>query len=348
MDLDSLAFLGEGLCRPECVLAHRSGALFCSDSRGNGGVAIIRPSGEIDRITAKDIARPLHPNGIAMLADGAFLIAHLGVKEGDGGVWRLDGDGHVSPFLIELGGVPLPPTNFALLDTAGRVWISVSTRLHPRWRAYRADADDGFVILVDGRGARIVADGLGYTNECVVDVENGLFYINETFSRRISRFRIAADGSLMDHVIVAEFGAGTYPDGLSLDAEGGMWITSVISNRLIHIQPNGRQTIMLEDADATYLAKVETSFTAGRMNLADINGMPDSRLKNLSSLAFAGLDLTLGVLGSLGNDRLATVQMPVRGRAPAHFDFELPSSNTRSARSVASLPTELAREKWAG
>lgn len=319
----SVTYLGSGLMRPECVLAHVSGVFFCSDSRGSGGVAMVGPSGETTRIEARGLERPLHPNGIALLPGGRFLIAHLG-KE-DGGVFELAADGAVTPFLIELDGRPLPPTNFVHHDALGRIWISISTRLHPRTLAYRQSADDGYIILIDGRGARVVADGLGYSNECVVDVERDAFYVNETFGRRISRFRIAADGSLEDRHVVASFGAGTFPDGLSLDAEGGLWVTSVVSNRLIHIDPTGKQTVVLEDADQAYVESVEAAFLADRMGLGELAAMPPSRLRNISSLAFAGPDLRTGVLGSLDNDRLSVLSMPVAGIKPAHWDCDLGS-----------------------
>lgn len=330
MNLDSVSFFGQGLSRPECVLAHRSGAFFCSDSRGNGGVAIVGPSGDVLRLQARGLNRPLHPNGIALRPDGSFLIAHLGAE--DGGVWTLAPDGSASPFLIELDGRPLPPTNYVHHDAMGRTWISVSTRLHPRTLAYRPGADDGYVILVDDNGARIVADGLGYTNECVVDDERELFFINETFGRRISRYRIASDGSLTDRTIVATFGAGTYPDGLSLDVEGGLWVTSVVSNRLIRVAPDGAQTAFLEDMDGEYVARVEAAFVADRMDLSDITAMPESRLRNISCLAFAGSDLQTGVLGSLGNDKLGRLNLPIAGRRPAHFDYDLTGLNYLAIR----------------
>jgi hypothetical protein len=42
-DLASLGMLGQGLVRPECVLANRHGDIYCADWRG--GVAHLRPDG---------------------------------------------------------------------------------------------------------------------------------------------------------------------------------------------------------------------------------------------------------------------------------------------------------------
>ena len=46
---------------------------------------------------------------------------------------------------------------------------------------------------MDEAPARVVADGLGYTNECAIHPSGQWLYVNETFARRLSRFRLAAD-----------------------------------------------------------------------------------------------------------------------------------------------------------
>lgn len=337
MNLDRITFVGKGLNRPECVVAHRSGLLFCSDSTGSGGVSVLGPEGAFDRILAHRADMALRPNGIALLPGGSFLLAHLG--DADGGVYRLDPDGHLEPVLVELGGVPLPPTNFVTLDEEERVWICVSTRLRPRDLAYRADASDGFIVVLDRHGPRIVADGLGYTNECVVDLRNGRLYVNETFGRRISSFRIGARAALLDRTVVAEFGPGTFPDGLALDDEGGLWVTSVVSNRVVRVAPDGAQEIILEDADPAHLAWVEETFQAGIMGREHIDRSPSRSLRNISCLAFGGADRRTGYLGSLAGDVLARLPMPVAGAKPAHWDFDLaPLASALDQRGSAGSP----------
>jgi hypothetical protein len=321
VDLDRITFVGEGLNRPECVLAHRSGLLFCSDSTGPGGVSVLHPDGRLDRILARDVKVPLRPNGIALLPGGAFLLAHLG--DTDGGVYRLDPDGHVEPFLLQLDGTPLPPSNFVVQDEEGRVWICVSTRLRPRDLGYRTTADDGFIIVVDRQGARIVADGIGYTNECVVDLRAGRLFVNETYGRRILSFRIGSGATLSDRSVIAAFGPGTFPDGLARDAEGGLWVTSVISNRLIRVAPDGGQEVWLEDSEPDHLAWVEQAFQAGTMGREHVDRPRSRKLGNISSLAFGGADRRTGYLGCLAGAALASLPMPVSGHRPAHWDVDL-------------------------
>jgi sugar lactone lactonase YvrE len=317
--LDTLSFLGSGLVRPECVLATARGDLYTSDWRG--GVAHLSADGtqQLYRGQLPD-GGDLRPNGIALLADGSFLLAHLGAEHG--GVYRLQRDGQITPWLLDVQGRALPPTNFVLNDSMGRTWVTVSTRLAPRSLGYRRSCNDGFIVCVspDG-GAKIAADGLGYTNEVAVH-PNGLWlYVNETFARRLSRFSINSDGSLGVKELVAEFGPGVYPDGLAFDEDGYAWVVSIVSNRLIRVAPDGSQTLWLEDADAPHVATAESAYNADQMDRPHLDVNPSAILRNVSSIAFTGPDRRTAVLGCLLGDRLATLTLPTPGVAPIHWNY---------------------------
>ena len=318
IDLAALAFTGAGLVRPECVLATRAGALFTADWRG--GVAQTGPGGT-QALYAGQLpgGRPLRPNGVALRRDGSFLLADLG--ETKGGVFALARDGQVRPFVEAVDGVELPPSNFVFEDGHGRTWITVSTRRVPRASAYRADVADGFVAVVDGRGARIVADGLGYTNEAAVSPDGRWLYVNETFGRRLSRFALAADGTLGAKEVVTTFGHGTYPDGLAFDAEGHAWITSIVSNRVLRVAPDGAATVVLEDADPAHVDWAEQAYLAGEMGRPHLDRAAGRVLKNVSSLAFGGPDLRTAYLGCLLGDAIAHFRAPVAGHPLPHWDF---------------------------
>ncbi len=316
--LQSLGHLGTGLVRPECVLASARSDLFSADWRG--GVAHRLPDGTQRLYTGRlPGGGELRPNGIALLADGSFLIAHLGAEQG--GVFRLTRTGAVEPWLTEVAGEALPPTNFVLRDAAGRTWVTVSTRLAPRALGYRRSCNDGFIVCVQpDRQAEVVADGLGYTNEVALHPGGEWLYVNETFARRLSRFALRADGSLGARETVTEFGPGTFPDGLAFDEAGHAWVVSIVSNRLIRVAPDGRQTLWLEDADPEHLAWVEAAFDAGEMGRPHLDGIRSQVLRNISSIAFAGADRRTAVLGCLLGDSLVTLPLPVAGVTPAHWN----------------------------
>ena len=309
-------FVGTGLNRPECVLCTSDGSLYVSDWRG--GISHIRPDGSVQGRYRDGNPAGILPNGIALEKNGAFLLADLGEH---GGLWRLHPDGETEPVLREVEGEALPPTNFVLVDARERIWLTVSTRLQPRARGYRPDVSDGFIVLMDGKGARIVADGLGYTNEVQLDATGEHLYVNETFARRTSRFPISPNGCLGRRETVTEYGAGTFPDGLCFDVEGSLWITSIISNRVIRVNPDGHQQVILEDSDPEHLQWVEQAFSKHQLGRPHLDNVKSKVLKNISCLAFGGPDMKTMYLGCLLGDRIATYRSPVAGLKPVHWDW---------------------------
>jgi sugar lactone lactonase YvrE len=325
IDLDHVETLGSGLKRPECVLATRSGDIFAADWRG--GVAHLLPDGS-QRLYAgqtADLPEGARPNGICLEPDGSFLFANLGSEQG--GVWRLTRGGEITPCLLAVDGEELPPSNFVTRDATGRLWVTVSTRLRPRSLDYRSSARTGFVVCMDGRGARIAADGLGFTNECLVDPGGKWLYVNETYVKRLSRFPLRADGELGAREVVTEFGPGQFPDGMAFDADGHVWIAGIVSNQLIRVNPaNGRQQVILEDADAGHVAMFEAAWRENALGRPHMDSIVSRKLRNISSLAFAGASLDRILMGCLLGQEIYRVAAPVKGHPPVHWTYQDPGA----------------------
>jgi hypothetical protein len=207
------------------------------------------------------------------------------------------------------------------VDHQDRVWVTVSTRVSPREKAYRPDVRDGFIAVVDERGSRMAADGLGYTNECCVSPDGGFLYVNETFGRRLSRFAMRSDGALGRRQTVTEFGNGTYPDGLTFDEQSAVWITSIVSNRVVRVLPDGTQQVILEGSDPQHLHWTEQAFLGNKMGRQHLDRAVSRRLRNISSLAFAGTDRKTIYLGCLLDTVLYRFNTRVAGWKPAHWQF---------------------------
>jgi sugar lactone lactonase YvrE len=318
IDLASIRRVGTGLQRPECVLANARGDIFTADWRG--GVAHIRPDGT-QALYRCDLpgGRPARPNGIALRRDGSFLFADLGAELG--GVFALSRDGAVRPFIEAVDGTALPPSNFVVEDAWGRVWLTVSTRRVPRADAYRRDVADGFIVLVHRGAARIVADGLGYTNEAILDARGEWLYVNETFARITSRFAVRRDGSLGAREVFVEYGAGTFPDGMAFDEQGHLWIVSIVSNRVLRVAPDRTIAIIVEDSDSEHLAWVERAYGAGALGRPHLDSVKSRGLRNISSIAFGGEDRRTVYLGCLLDDAIYSFRSPAAGLAPAHWNW---------------------------
>jgi sugar lactone lactonase YvrE len=322
IDVGQLRFVGRDLKRPECVLCMPSGRLYVAH-RG-GGILRIEPDGS-QALLLWQMPTGAHdfiPNGFALLPDGTFLIANMGH---DGGVWARRPGGKVEPYLLEVDGERLAKANFVCNDEQGRVWITVTTRSDPLSKAMtglgQPECADGFVCMVDKKGARTVADGFAFTNEARIDPGGGFFYVVETQGRRITRFRLGASGDLSDRETFATFGHGTFADGIAFDAEGHLWVTSIVSNRLYRVAPDGKAALVFEDGNPEHIAKVEDALTDRTISRDHFYMKSGARVQNIASIAFGGPDLRTAYLGSLAGDALPAFQSPVAGLPLPHWTY---------------------------
>jgi len=319
-DLGEVGFIGKDLRRPECVLSTARGDLFVA-ALGQG-VVHITPEGNQYAIgaVARIEGRDFIPNGLALEPDGSFLVTNMG--EG-GGLWRLRRDGAIEPVLREVDGQVLSATNFVLRDPHDRLWLTISTRQWPISRAFSPlrgpVVADGYLVLIDERGARIVADDLAFANELRLDRNGRALFVAETYGRRISRFDVDDRGNLANRTSWTEFGHGSFPDGIAFDREGFLWVASVTSNRLFRVTSDGEQSLLLEDTEPAYLDNVERRLEAGTLRREDVQQVQSKRLRSIASVTFGGPDLRTVYLGSLGGDRVAVLRSPVAGEPLAHW-----------------------------
>jgi gluconolactonase len=284
---EALGWYGDGLSRPECVVAERDGTLWASDNRG--GVTRIAPDGSQSVIGSI----PGLPNGFAIERAGSLLIANIE----DGKVYRLFRDGRHEIVLERFDGRPLGSTNFIYRDPgAERMWITVSTRTEPRRAALEKRIPDGYILVLEGGAVRHAADGFYFTNEVRIDRARRHLYVAESAMGRVLRLPLAADGTLgaPETFGPAPLFPGAFVDGITFDAEGNLWVTEVSRNGLHVIAPNGACHRVFEDAAGTVV-------------------------RFPSSLAFAGPDLRTVYIGSTPMTRLATFRAPVAGEPLAHW-----------------------------
>ncbi|MDO9526647.1 MAG: SMP-30/gluconolactonase/LRE family protein [Gemmobacter sp.] len=303
--------IGQGLNRPECVLALRDGTLFTGD--WTLGIARIAPDGTVTRAVEADlIGQGFLPNGIALTDDGRFLFANLGEA---GGVWSVAPRGPVAPVATEVDGKPIPPANFVLVDGA-RLWVTISAS--SRKHTYFTDQETtGQIMLIENGVPMVVASGLTWTNELRLSPDGLHLFVNETFACRTTRFDISADGSL-GHPVHIVYPAGVFPDGLAVDEEGGLWAICVVSNQILRIGPDLTWHVIFSDIDPTALAAIGTAHAERRLTRDMIIESRGQRVSNLSSLAFGGPDLRTLYLGGLTVSSVFSCRVSVAGAPMAH------------------------------
>ena len=316
--LNQITFYGQGLVRPECVTASRNGDLYAS--HGGGGITHITPDGKANVILAKNNEKPSDflPNGYSLQPDGSFLVANLGQS---GGVYVLNRDGSLNEFIREVDGLTLPATNFANLDRTGRTWISVSTTALNREQSFSKSIADGFIVLVDQAGARIVAEGIGFTNENKIDPSGRWLYVHETMGRSLLRFPIRSNNDLGPREKVVDYGPGIFPDGFEFDSEGGIWCSSVLSNRIVRLDRDGNLQVIIDAGDPDLVERAELAYQNNLFSRSLINEGQHSALGNCASLCFGGDDLKTIFVGSLHLDTIACFRSPVAGTPPPHWLF---------------------------
>ena len=179
---------------------------------------------------------------------------------------------------VEQYGASIGYPNYPVFDAAGRLWVSDSGD----W----GEATGGIVrIDPDGTTERVL-DGLHFANG--IALQGDWLYIVESTPPRILRFPLAGG----EPEVVIEFDRAV-PDGIAFDAEGGLWIGCWQPNRVYRLAPDGTLTVAVDDWSGVY-APTPTN------------------------LAFAGPDLDVLVLASLGTLTVNAFDPGVRG-APLHL-----------------------------
>lgn len=327
VDRAAIAYVGEGLQRPECILAERDGSLWSADARG--GVVHIRPDGTQRLVTQSEatgfasatdeetrFVSGTLPNGLAFAQNGDILISNFGTDRLE--VMTRDGESRVIADSID--GAPIGKVNFVLRDSRDRIWLTISTRITNWMRAMSPNVCDGYVALYDQGRLRIVADGFRFTNEIRLDANEEWLYVAETCGRRVTRLRVKPDGSLTGRETFGPSDHGAFIDGIAFDAHGNLWGTHVMTDRLFAITPGGDLRIILDDdrrsaAGKALMAAFEADAATPEMMLA----CGGTIAPWFASLTFGGPDLRTVYIGSLRGSRIPCFRSPVAGLPMAHW-----------------------------
>jgi sugar lactone lactonase YvrE len=311
LDIDELTWTGHDLVRPESVVAERDGTLWASD--GRGGVTRIDPDGGQAFLGGWGG----EPNGLAIDPDGNLVTANIGL----GLVQRMTRDGQVATVLEQVDGQRLTSANFVFYDRRGRLWVTCLTREDHWWPAVAHPRPDGFIVLVDERGARIVADGIYATNEARLDPDERFLYVAETMKARILRFPVRPDGSLGEREVFGPdgLGPGGFVDGFTFDVAGDLWVTTVVRNGLGVLTPDGDWHVVVEDPREQVLATFAEKLAAGTGEPQDMLAAAGPRLQFPTSVCFGGEDLRTAYVGSLAMPRLPSFRSPIPGLPMSHW-----------------------------
>jgi sugar lactone lactonase YvrE len=198
-----------GLGIPESPRWHEGRLWFCNwiDRQ----VVAVDLDGQAEVMVTRDPAS--HPMGysIGWLPDGRLLTTGDKVR-------RQEPDGSMAVHAEQ-------PANEIVVDARGNAYINgadfgdfVSAGVLP---------PPGYIKLVTPDGhLRQVADDLQFPNGMVITPDGRTLIIAESVAGRLTAFDVDSDGGLSRRRVFAE---GVAPDGICLDAEGAVWVSTGFS-----------------------------------------------------------------------------------------------------------------------
>jgi sugar lactone lactonase YvrE len=217
--IDDLAF-GEGPRWHE-------GSLYLSDMHHN---RVLRIDGEgTAHVTAQHDGAL---SGLGWLPDGTLLVVEM-----EGAVLRLDEDG-LSVY-ADLKVQAHFGVNDMIVHPAG--WAYVGQFGYDREGGGTVVASPLLKVGVDGSVSQAAAD-LMVANGMIITPDGGTLLVAESAGCRLSAFTIGNDGELKDRRVWATMPDRHYPDGMCLDAEGGVWVGCPMVNRFVRVLEGGEVT----------------------------------------------------------------------------------------------------------
>ena len=265
-----------GLGIPETPRWHEGRLWFCNwiDRQ----VVAVDMDGKAEVMGVRD--PDSHPMGYSIdwLADGRLLTTGARVQrhERDGSLVTV-ADQHANEIVV---------------DGRGNIYINGADFDFVRGAA----PTPGYIKLItpDGQLHQVAGD-IAFPNGMVITPDNRTLIISESFARQLTAFDIGPDGGLSNRRV---FAGGVAPDGITLDAEGAVWVQTGFSFARV---AEGGEVLQTVDAD--------------RGCFACMLGGPDRTTLYMMAAAWQGAENMGALFGSrTGQVLTAPAPAPAAGR----------------------------------
>ncbi len=226
----SLTPLAKGFCFGEGPRWFE-GLLWFSDMLGEA-VHTVNLQGDMTELALAGHA----PSGLGFRPDGSLLIASTERRT------VLSYDGDIVDTVADLSDIVPANIGDMVVDDHGRAYVGSQAR------------EGGVIVLVDPDDrVTVVAEDLDFPNGMVITPDGSTLIVAESIGRRLTAYTIAPDGSLSDRRVFAD-GLDGPPDGITLDAAGGVWAAMTLAHRFERIEQGGKVTDRIEIGDRTAIA----------------------------------------------------------------------------------------------
>jgi len=180
------------------------------------------------------------PSGLGFRPDGSLLIVSAERRQ----LLRYDGDTVES--IADLGHTAPADLADMVVDHRGRAYIG--SQAYQGGVILRVDPDDR---------VRVVAEDLDFPDGMAITADQQSLIVAESIGRRLSAFTIGEEGELLDRRVFAD-GLDGPPDGICLDAGGGVWTAMTLAHRFERIEAvgggKGRVTHRIDIGDRVAIA----------------------------------------------------------------------------------------------
>jgi len=159
---------------------------------------------------------PFLPNAFGLTPEGAFVVGDAFQRR----IHRMEGTALKQ--VADISNLTKFCLSDGIVDAKGRLYVGDIgyNFLDPA----AEPVETCVVVLVgpDGR-ASVVADKLFFPNGMVITPDGRTLIVGDTLGHRLTAFDIWEDGSLSNRRVWAQLPSSVSPDGICLDAEGGVW-----------------------------------------------------------------------------------------------------------------------------
>jgi len=183
------------------------------------------------------------PSGLGWTREGKLLC----VSMNDRRLLRQEAGGFVTH--ADLAPFAGGPCNDMVVDAAGAAYVGNFG--FDMW-AGAARKPAGIIRVAPDGTATLAADGLEFPNGMVITPDGKALIVAESYANRLSRFDIAADGSLTNRRLFADL-PGVVPDGICLDAEGAVWVGHARAPQCLRVFDGGRIDTVVHTAEGRHV-----------------------------------------------------------------------------------------------
>ncbi|MFQ3314866.1 MAG: sugar lactone lactonase YvrE [Candidatus Poriferisodalaceae bacterium] len=178
---------------------------------------------------------PSQPSGLGWLPSGDLIF----VSMLDRSLKRLSSDGQVH-LHADLSGIATGPCNDMVVSSDGTAYVG----------NFGFDEGEDYaqaslaIVYADGR---VLAgpSGFDFPNGTVIDPAGRRLIVAESYGRRLTAFSIEENGALTDRREFADLGKRV-PDGICLDAQGGIWVADPRNRSCFRVLEGGEVTEVIE------------------------------------------------------------------------------------------------------